>query len=100
MSLYKRKYSFGKTVWSYQFALPGATRQDRKRISDTGFTTKKEASDAETARRIEEQQKQKLAKAGVSVRADIPKTLSTLLMEFFAQHVDLKLAPKTVERYH
>ena len=30
----------------------------------------------------------------------LPKTLVMLLEEFFAQHVDKKLAPKTVERYH
>jgi len=29
-----------------------------------------------------------------------PRTLAMLLEEFFAQHVDQKLAPKTVERYH
>ena len=56
MSVHKRKYGSGKTVWFYQFALPGATRQQRNRISETGFATKKEAGDAETARRIEERQ--------------------------------------------
>ena len=49
---------------------------------------------------MEEQQKRDLAKAGASVAAPLPKTLSMLLDEFFAQHVDEKLAPKTVERYH
>ena len=29
-----------------------------------------------------------------------PKTLAMLLEEFFTQHVDKKLAPKTIERYH
>jgi len=41
-----------------------------------------------------------MAKAGASVVAQVPKTLSMLLEEFFAQHVDQKLAPKTIERYH
>jgi integrase len=100
MSLHKRKYSSGKTVWFYQFDLPGATRKQRKRIIEAGFSTKKEAGDAETTRRIEEQQKRDLANLGASVVAELPKTLSTLLKEFFAQHVDVKLAPKTVERYH
>jgi integrase len=100
MSVNKRTYGSGKTVWGYQFSLPGATRRDRKRIFATGFATKKEAGDAELARRIEEQKKRELAKDGVSVTAEVPKTLSALLNEFFAQHVDLKLAPKTAERYH
>jgi integrase len=100
MSVHKRKYDSGKTVWFYQFALPGATRQQRKRIIGTGFATKKQAGDAETNRRIEEQQKRDLAKAGALVAAKLPKTLSMLLKEFFEQHVDLKLAPKTIERYH
>ena len=75
MSVHKRKYGSGKTVWFFQFALPGATRQQRNRIIETGFATKKEAQDAETKRRIDEQQKRELAKAGVSVAAALPKTL-------------------------
>ena len=99
MSVHKRKYDSGKTVWFYQFALPGATRTQRNRVIETGFATKREAGDAETARRIEEKQKLDLVKAGGAV-AQVPKTLATLLEEFFAQHVDIKLAPKTIERYH
>jgi integrase len=41
-----------------------------------------------------------LAKSGAVVAAALPKTLSKLLEEFFTHHVDEKLAPKTVERYH
>src|SRR5260370_1046287 len=100
MSLHKRKYDSRKTVWFYQFALPGATRQQRKRIIETGFATKKEAGDAETTRRIEERNKSDLAKPGTLVAAELPKAFSMVLKEFFAQHVDVKLAPKTVERYH
>ena len=40
-----------------------------------------------------------MAKAGAGVVAEAPRTLGTLLQEFFAQHVDGKLAPKTIERY-
>ena len=36
----------------------------------------------------------------VSVAGPLPQTLAMLLEEFFRQHVDQKLAPKTVERYH
>ncbi|SPE39602.1 putative Integrase family protein [Candidatus Sulfopaludibacter sp. SbA3] len=100
MSVHKYKDRARKTHWRYQFSLPGSTREDRKRVFGSGFASKVEATDAEAARRIEEQQKRDLAKAGVSVSAEIPKTLSMLLGEFFAQHVDVKLAPKTVERYH
>jgi integrase len=100
MPAYKRKYGSGKTAWYYMFSLPGATRQDRDRVSESGFATKREAEDAEARRRIEEQQKVNLAKAGASVAAALPKTLLMLLEEFFAQHVDQNLAPKTVERYH
>jgi integrase len=82
------------------FSLPGSTRNNRQRISGPRFTTKREAQDAEAQRRIEEQQKQDLAKAGSNVVGPLPRTLSMLLAEFFRQHVDVKLAPKTVERYH
>lgn len=70
------------------------------RVFGSGFATKGEALDAEATRRFEEQQKRNLTKAGVSVTAETPKTLSTLLEEFFRQHVVEKLAPKTIERYH
>lgn len=86
-------------MWCYQFALLGATRQQRNRIVETGFATKKAAGDAETARRIEEQQERDLARAGRAV-AQVPKTLSMLLQDFFSQRADEKLAPKSVERYH
>ena len=81
------------------FSLPRSSRNDRRRISESGFATKREAEDAE-ARRDEEQQKLELAKAGAGIAAKPPTTLAQLLMEFFAQHVDENLAPKTVERYH
>jgi len=92
-------YRSGQVVWHYVFSLPGSTRQNRQRITGSGFATKGEALDAEVARRIQEQQKQKLRLTAGSVD-QIPKTLAMLLEEFFRQHVDEKLAPKTVERYH
>jgi len=61
---------------------------------------KREAGDAEALRRIEKLQKLELEKAGSGVAAAPPKTLAMLLVEFFAQHVDDNLAPKTIERYH
>jgi integrase len=97
MPVHKRKH--GKNPWFYQFNLPGATRECRNRVGASGFATRAEALDAEARRRIEEQQKREMPKAGVGV-AEVPKTLAMLMEEFFAQHVDKKLAPKTVERYH
>jgi integrase len=82
------------------FTLPGGTREKRDRISESGFATKGEAEDAEAIRRVEEQKKRALSNAGTSVTAKLPTTLMMLLEEFFAQHVDENLAPKTVERYH
>src|SRR6185369_15699295 len=99
MPVHKRTYRSRKTVWFYEFNLPGATRQDRIRVSGSGFATKKEAADAEVARQIEEQQKRDLAKAGASVVTAPPKTLAMLLTEFISQHAEEKLAPKTIERY-
>jgi integrase len=82
------------------FSLPGSSRNDRRRVSKSGFATKREAENAEARRRIEELQKLELAKAGAGVAAKPPTTLTQLLNEFFVQHVDDNLAPKTAERYH
>jgi integrase len=82
------------------FSLPGSSRSDRRRISESGFPTRREAEDAEAVRRVEEQQRLELAKAGTGIAAKPPTTLRQLLTEFFRQHVDEKLAPKTIERYH
>ena len=98
MPVHKRKH--GKKPWYFEFDLPGATRQQRGRASASGFATKREAEDAEVLRHIEEQQKREMVKAGAGVVAEVPKTLAMLMEEFFVQHVDKKLAPKTVERYH
>jgi hypothetical protein len=68
-------------------------------IRQFGFATKQEAVDAEAQRRIEEQKKYDLAKAGSGVAAALPTTLAMLLEEFMRQHAQEKLAPKTVERY-
>jgi integrase len=100
MSVHKRKNRSGKVSWYYQFSLAGASREHRNRVFRYGFAAKSEAQAAEAARRIEEQQKLQLAKAGAGLAAGLPKTLAMLLEEFFRQHVNEKLAPKTIERYH
>ncbi len=99
MAVYKRKYDSGTVLWYYKFQPPGAVRGSLP-IRQFGFATKREGEDAEANRRIEEQQKYELARAGSGVAAAPPKTLAMLLEEFFVQHVEKKLAPKTIERYH
>src|SRR5579871_2379263 len=99
MPVYKRTYKSGKTVWSYLFDGPGATRKERNQFTASGFGSKKEATDAEAARRIEEQRKYEQAQARGPIEAPLPQTLGGLLKEFLAEHAEKKLAPKTVERY-
>lgn len=89
----------GKVTWFYMFNGPGSTRENRNIVQKWGFGTMKEAQDAEAVRRIEEQEKYELAKAGSGVAAAPPKTLGTLLEEFFQQHAEDKLAPTTIEGY-
>src|SRR5713226_5181314 len=96
MPVYKRKYRSGKVVWYYQFASSGSTRQNQNLVTESGFTTKQEATDAEAVRRAEEFVRQ-AATGGVA--APMPTTLAMLLAEFMKQHAQENLAPKTVERY-
>jgi len=96
MHVYKRKYRSGKVAWYYQFAPPGSTRQNQNLVTESGFATKQEATDAEAVRRAEELVRQ-AATGGVA--APMPTTLSMLLAEFMKQHAEENLAPKTVERY-
>ena len=65
-------------------------------ITESGFATKQEATDAEAVRRAEELVRQ-AATGGVA--APMPTTLAMLLAEFMKQHAQENLAPKTVERY-
>jgi integrase len=99
MPVYKRKYESGKTSWFYKFQPAGATRGTTT-IREFGFATKREAEDAERRRRADEEQKLALAAVGAVVSGPVPQTLGAVLVEFFIQHVDKKLAPKTIERYH
>ncbi len=98
MAVYKRKYDSGTTLWFYKFQRPGAARGTLP-VRGFGFATRKEAQDAEADRRAEEQRKFELKKAGSGVAAAPPKTLAMLLAEFFREHAEKKLAPKTVARY-
>src|SRR3984957_14243247 len=99
MAIRKRKWKTaqgGQTAWSYVFDAPGSTRENRKQIFESGFESKKEATDAEVERRIKEQRKFELQKASP---AAVPGTLSGLLKEFFSEHGAKALAPKTLQRY-
>ncbi len=58
MAIRKRKWKTAQgvqTAWSYVFDAPGSTRKSSKQIFESGFASKKEAQDAEAARRIKEQ---------------------------------------------
>lgn len=98
MAIFSRKYKSGKRVWGYNFSAPGSTRENRGQIVKWGFETKRAATDAEAAARIELQQR--IAAAGQIVPAvAVPRTLRELLEEFCREHGDRKLGAKTVERY-
>ena len=99
MAIRKRKWKTGqgaKAAWSYCFDAPGSTRTSRKQIFESGFASKKEAQDAETARRIQAQRAYELQSASP---AAIPGTLAGLLKEFFSEHGAKALAAKTLRRY-
>ena len=92
MPVYKRKYRSGKVVWYYQFAQTGSSRHKQSLITESGFATKQEATEAEAVRRSEELVRQ--ASIG-GVAAPMPTTLAMLLAEFMKQHAEENLAPKT-----
>jgi integrase len=99
MAIRKRKWKTAqgvKTAWSYVFDAPGSTREKRKQIFESGFESKKEATDAEVERRIKEQRDFELRKA---TPTEEPGTLAGLLKEFFSEHGAKSLAPKTLQRY-
>jgi integrase len=98
MAVRKRVYRSGKTAWYYVFDAIGSTRENRHQITESGFSTKREAQVAEARRRVDEAQRRELVKAG-RLDAPVPRTLATLLQEFFAEYAEKKLAGKTVERY-
>jgi integrase len=97
----KRKdYRSGKEVWCYVFDAPGSTRENRRQVKASGFRTKKEATDAEAARRVEEQKRYELEKAGgLAVDTPLPKSFEMLLDQFFSEYAEKKLQSKTVEGY-
>src|SRR6185312_2475511 len=96
MAVFKRKLKSGGHVWAYWFDAPGSTRADRRQISRSGFASKKEAQDAEAARRIEAQRHAELQE---NTPGQVPGTLGSLLEEFFSEHGAKSLAAKTLQRY-
>ena len=93
MPVYKRKYHSGTVLWFYKFSPPGSVRGTLP-VRAFGFATKRVAEDAVAQRRVEEQQKYDLAKAGCGLAARIPKTLSMLMDEFLREHAEKKWHPK------
>jgi hypothetical protein len=72
-------------------------------VKESGFATKKEAQDAEAVRRVEEQKRVEMSRAG-RVDATLPKTLAMLFAEYFLDQEQKpegsnRLALKTLERY-
>ena len=100
MPVKKRTYGSGKTVWRYVFDAPGSTRKDRRQIKKSGFKTQKAAIDAEAIRRVEEQKRYELEKAGgLKTSTPLPTAFSMLFDQFFTEYAEKKLEAKTVERY-
>jgi hypothetical protein len=50
MALKKRIYPSGKTAWYYVFDAIGSTREIRRQLTETGFSTRGEAEEAEAQR--------------------------------------------------
>ena len=98
MAVFKRRHRGGKVVWCFVIDAPGSTRNSRRQIKVSGFPTKASAEHAEAERRVTEQQRYELEKAGLP-DVPLPKTLADLLSDFFVEHAEKKLAQKTVERY-
>lgn len=97
MAIRKRKYKSGQVTWAFYFEAPGSTKENRTQVFGSGYTTKKQAVDAEAARRIEVQREYEAAARGLPLQ--IPRTLDMLLKEFFTQHGDRNLEQKTMKRY-
>lgn len=96
MPVHERTYKSGHKTWYYQFDLPGSTKKNRLQVKESGFAKKKEAVEAEAKRRIEVQREYEAQQR--TGKVEIPRTLETLLPEFFERHGS-ELAPKTLERY-
>jgi integrase len=100
MSVHKRKYRNGRVVWYYEFSAAGSSRDNRERFTESGYATKKEATDAEAVRRL---QVQREAEEAQKAATPPPLTLGGLLGEYFADQErkpdGMRIASKTLERY-
>lgn len=95
MPVYKRQYRNGRVVWSYEFAGPESSRENRTRITATGFATRKAAVEAEAERRLEIQQ-QALEQA--RDKAPEPLKLGAMIRQWHADQCK-NWSPKTAQRY-
>ncbi|MEQ1887529.1 MAG: site-specific integrase [Bryobacteraceae bacterium] len=91
----KRVYRSGRVVWSFVFDAPRRSGEPRNQITATGFATKHAAATAEAERRLEALKNFELAQQ----TAVTPKTVRTLLEEFFTEHANRNLGGKTAQRY-
>jgi integrase len=100
MAVHKRKYRNSRVVWYYEFSGAGSSRGNRDRYTESGFATKKEATDAEAVRRL---QVQREAEGAQKAATPPPLTLAGLLGEYFADQErkpdGMRIASKTLERY-
>ena len=100
MPVFKRKYRSGKTVWRYIFSAPGSTRQDRRLICESVSPANRMQSTPRRSavpRNSRSTSWRSLAPAQLR-RPFLPRS-AMLIREFFRQHAEEKLAPKTIERY-
>jgi integrase len=80
--------------WRYSFDAPWSTPEKRARLTKSGFSTKKEAIEAEAQRRASAQEEDP-KRLGVSRGV---KTLRDLLEEFLVDS-EARISPKTLLRY-
>src|SRR5450432_1877585 len=92
MAIYKRNLKGKGVSWCYLFSAPGATRENRAQIKKAGFATKKEATEAEAARRLE------LTIEAEAPAGGTPKTLGAVIQEWLKDRGST-FSPKTASRY-
>ena len=105
MPVRKRILPSGEIAWSYTFDAPGSTKANRKQIYKSGFATKKDATDAEAARRIAVHKESELVQLDELPTPEgqeegaARNTLAALFEQFFREHGAKSLSPKTLSRY-
>ena len=86
MSVKKKALCNKRVSWGYEFAI--GPRDDRQRYKQGGYSTRQDAINAESARRLQIEHQKKVATG----------TLDFAIQKFFEDRDD-ELSPKTTERY-